>query len=739
MARHTYLLLRASRVFALGLTFFITITGTWMTLQRDINFILTGNTFLRLSSYAIPFLAVISIIFWTSKTDGTPIKQLAFVGGLVSFFAWQIIDVTEWLETGPPLIYSPVHRSTLNLLPLAFFVFGAILSLSTQLFTKSPKVVLGKPPETTMLCALYVCFYIGLMWSLFLNISPIWFLALIWGFLGATLVHIVRAGYRSPDLIGCEVLAKQDSTSKIFFGSLPIVALVIFLMFQGIHSITKLPFFSDESIYVYTSYAISRGLTPYKEVTMVHPPLMFAIYAALIRLVGNEIYPIRFFNVILFIVNVSITYLLAKTSQGNRFNGKLYGIISMLCYGLYYYNFIPTANTANLENILTFFTISSSFFLTRFLSKKDRWGLFISGFLGGCALMTKYLSIMFLILLVIFYILAGTIEKYKPSEMFKEFSYFLFGVAIVPTIIMAWVMASGIYENFYQQTYYWHIVRYGEGSLKLYYDNFLPLLFAACVGTMFLLENIITTKRVLLVLPICLFEICVVFTLGLKVILSHYFYYLSPYLAMLTAASLYFPFETITTCVRDRRVKRKLMALGLVIMVLVGLMILVIPRERLRPLEESYYMQVELEVGNYVSSLTTSNEKVWTSEGSIAFFAGRLIVPPNSRVWPLQGFFEDVFSFVWRQDISNQMKDYRYGIVTVEEFISSWEIERPKVIIIIKGEGPIPYPDELMWNGFRGHEGIAEYVETHYTLYHIHSHPEVPYLYEIWVRRDISS
>jgi len=723
----------------LGFTFFLTVLGIWMTLQRDIGLILVGNSFITVCSHAILFLSIVSAIFWVGKVIDSSFKELVLFGGVISFLAWQIILLTEWLKTGLPVIYSPMYQGGLSLLLLSFFSFGAILSLIAQIFINPSEAVPDKSVERKLMYGLYVCLNISLMLSLLLHMSLEWFLAINWGFLGASLLYIAHAS-RPPIFLGHEIFMKQNFKRNILLGPLPMIVLATFLTVQSMQSIPRFSFFSDESVYIYASYAMSRGATPYIDVAMVHPPIMYAIYAGLIRLLGNELYFLRFFNVILFFTNVYISYLVAKTILGGRINGKIFGIISMLLYGLYDFNFMPIATA---ENILTLFTVACVFFLAKFLMEKSLFWLFISGLFGGCALMTKYISIIFLVSLSLFYLIVRITGRHKVSHILKGSSLFLVGVSTVPAIVIACLAKSGALENFYTQTYYWQMIRFVSrdltfGALQAYYSNFLPLLIFAAIGTLFLLENVIATRRLLLLLPICLFEICALLTFGLRQILYHYWLYLSPYLSMLSASSLYFPVETIVTHVRDPALRRKFTGIAIVVIVVVGSTICFIPLNQQRILEErsveSPYTQVQFDVGNCVSSLTSPNEKIWTSEGAIAFFAHRLIVPPNSKQWPASAFYDDFFSFSHGEDTSEYMKDCKYGVITIEEFISAWDMEKTGVIIIIRGEGPIPYPDELMWNGFRGQKGIAEYVQGHYNLYAIYGSPNIPYRYEIWVR-----
>jgi len=75
------------------------------------------------------------------------------------------------------------------------------------------------------------------------------------------------------------------------------------------------------------------------------------------------------------------------------------------------------------------------------------------------------------------------------------------------------------------------------------------------------------------------------------------------------------------------------------------------------------------------------------------------------------------------------------GIVSPKQFAEAWEKEKVKALIFISGTGWVPYPDELLWNGFQEQEGVANYVEEKYELKHIVTAFEVPYIYEIWVMK----
>jgi hypothetical protein len=129
--------------------------------------------------------------------------------------------------------------------------------------------------------------------------------------------------------------------------------------------------------------------------------------------------------------------------------------------------------------------------------------------------------------------------------------------------------------------------------------------------------------------------------------------------------------------------------------------------------------------------LTSPKDKIWTSEGVIAFFARPGIDTPNSTDWPAQTCYNDVFNEV-----------------SINMFIEGWKKENVTVIILITGAGWVPYPDSILLNGTRNEGGANTYLSENYELNHVFTlssplYPstwgetrfDVPYSYNIWVKK----
>ena len=149
--------------------------------------------------------------------------------------------------------------------------------------------------------------------------------------------------------------------------------------------------------------------------------------------------------------------------------------------------------------------------------------------------------------------------------------------------------------------------------------------------------------------------------------------------------------------------------------------------------------EIHRNIGQYVSELTSPTDRIWTSEGAIALSARRLIAPADSIDWPLHCSFSDVLAHDYDTYVGDKMKDYRNGVVSPNDFVQSWEHFKVKAVIIIRGGGWIPYPDNVLWSGYYGRAGVSEYIQQNYVLAKTLISPKGSLSYEIWVRKTIDA
>jgi hypothetical protein len=140
------------------------------------------------------------------------------------------------------------------------------------------------------------------------------------------------------------------------------------------------------------------------------------------------------------------------------------------------------------------------------------------------------------------------------------------------------------------------------------------------------------------------------------------------------------------------------------------------------------YVGVNRYLGEYVGNITQSNDKIWTSEGAIGFFAHRRVISPNSSQWPFIGFFSDILGY--REETGN----FENGLLKPQDFVNAFEMSKVKVVVIIQGHGWVPYPDDYLFAGYDGNDGLKSYLEAKYRCITRVYAEGIPYTYYVWER-----
>jgi 4-amino-4-deoxy-L-arabinose transferase-like glycosyltransferase len=495
-------------------------------------------------------------------------------------------------------------------------------------------------------------------------------------------------------------------------------------------------FQSDEAIYTYAAYAITRGIVPYRQITLVHPPLMYLAYTIPISLAGPNLVATRTFSFAIFLCAVVLTYFLGRKLQLPH----SFSLLASALYALYPAS-IPFAFTSLLANLLAVFSLGSLIF---YVTRKKKM-LFLAGFIMGLALMTWYLALFLYLSLFIYHILCSILRKISIRRIIIETVIMLFGSLIPILFCIGWIsLVWNATPQFYSQTLMLQITREVHTtmeklvSITLYIEYFCPLLLLSLVGA--LISIIYLRKSVFNFLMLAFISISYPLFLILmnKTLFIHYFLPITPYLVVLGVFGLY-AINTSLSELREVHVKSEIkhfMMTLLSILIVVGT-VMSLQRYSFYAhyLQFGYvnpHTQMEMCIGARIANLTSSNEMIWTSEPSIAFFAQRLIAPPNSTVWPLQGFFNDVFDtpFVDSYGVVHEGK----GLVKICQFIQSWETHDVRVVVFIDGSGAVPYPDSLIWEGFTEEQGTEEWVKQNFRLEEIAISTEVGYSYNVWLR-----
>ena len=522
-----------------------------------------------------------------------------------------------------------------------------------------------------------------------------------------------------------------------------VTGLLVAALFSRVLFLDTRYFMSDESVYVYSAYAIARGVVPYRELFLAHPPLMFILYAMFIRLVGPNYVYLRVCNILICLATIFLTYFMVKMFFKNRKGGSKLGLLCAALFALYPSYYFLLSITSLLENILTFFTLGSFVVYMAFLDSGERKLLFLMGVLMGCAVITTFRASFFVVSIIIFHTISVLWNrKYKFALV--DTSVILLGVAIPVALTLVWIAVYlQVLPQFYMQTVYYQSVRFPLESSRFfsqlftYARFFYPFLITGLFGAVYLVGVAKKQGSSLPLLPVWIFGFVFAVTfLVLPRPFLHHLYYLTPYLILLSVMGLIY-LKLLLLRIGGKIKINQSFIIASFFLALILLVEFTYNHEVLLYFRKSPYENMHFYIGSYVAETTSPDDKIWTSEGAIAFFAQRLIVAPNSTLFPFQPCFTTVFSHYFDEYRGDEMKDYKSGFLTINQFIEAWEKEEVRVVIFIQGARAIPYPDELLWNGFLDQKGASTYIQENYELKLNYTSPEVPYnlTYSVWVRR----
>ncbi len=524
------------------------------------------------------------------------------------------------------------------------------------------------------------------------------------------------------------------------------LALVLIL---NIGFLSRLPFLmspaflSDEAAYVYAAYAIGRGLIPYEQILLPHPPLGYIVITSLEFFSKGDLYILRLSYTLLLYVLALLSYWFFRilpTSSSLPFRP----LIAVAIF-VFYPN--PYSITTPLEFIIFDIPVLLGvIFLVIGLVDGSLRRLVLAGVFLGIGMMVWYPAILVAFSLLGFLVFheLRTSEKPVTPRILKRAGAITFGggmsVLAVVTVVTVW----GDLGNFFLQSVSLQSslragFTLGQRFLHIGFavKEFLPILLLALVGGIELAWRAKRAGNPLVALPVWIFASNLVLLSTVpRVVLNHYFAYLTPFLAYAAAGPIgrllkaFLPIRQIRLRSPPSDFFQSVLAISMIF--LVGLSSLYAVTYEFR-LYENPYTEAERRVGLYVSSLTLPNESIWTSEGGIAYFARRLIQPPESPRWPFQVIYNDIFNTSY-VDFDGLEKE-GLGVVSPFEFITAWEKHRTRVLVLIIGKGPVPYPDEFLWFGFPGTQGVESWVKQNYYFVNSFGFQGINYTYHVWLRK----
>jgi hypothetical protein len=515
-----------------------------------------------------------------------------------------------------------------------------------------------------------------------------------------------------------------------------ILSMAAFLRFYNLVYFHDLE--SDEAVYAQAAFAVSKGYVLYKDIFFASPPV-YLYMESVITYFSPNLWPIRAFNVLLGLGTTTLIILLAREIYASNSLSLIAGTL---------YAFYPFAIYVNklalIDNGLTFFlTLSLLFFAKYFFSqKKDLKLLIVSGLLAGLSLLTKYSA---LYVLVVPFILL--MYKRRPSRALV----FVFCTSLLPLAFFIVLIASNTWPYFCEQTIVWQMIRFGQNwseklwSFSSYFATVFPLFLLLIPALTYCEEKDL--------FPSLWYFVPMLIMLFGKTLFLHYFVMLTPPLCILAAKPINFALVRLRNqkinfrrALLSATIRRRVLQLIAVLIVIMNFHFLVsqiygnnwlmLDAPFTNPAHEEK-LKAKMNAATYINRLTSSNEKIWTSDASLAFLAHRMILEPCSDLWKFQGFFEDVWGYsgeFYRGPIVN----YPEGLISLQDILNAWKEYPPEVIVIIR----TGYVDQYIWygihNSYTNQSGLSDYILSNYDL-----GPEIngcsstfyPQNIEIWVKR----
>ena len=530
------------------------------------------------------------------------------------------------------------------------------------------------------------------------------------------------------------VLRAKRSYSNVFVIGILLVGFLIHLP-----NILSSGFISDESVYAYAAYAIGRGVNPYSAIMLPHPPIGYLLLVPAAILFQGDLLGLRIFNLATFLVDALIAYWLFATLR--RISSSSFQ--PLLAFALFTLYPLPFTSTLPIE--FTLFDIPillSAVLFAQGLLENSTWKLALSGIFAGVAVMIWFTAAFFAFSLVGFLVLyrwrtsQGGFVALLGRHTFAIVLGGVLAVGAVGAVIFAW----GALPNFVAQSVDLQTkLRAGFTLYERFYHIFLavlqllPIFVLASVGIYEITRRVKHGANLIILLPawLLLMNLALVFTVP-RIVLNHYVAYLTPFLVFLAAGPVERLAVVLSKLVRKmgRPVPWDLFQASLAV-ILIASAFLAFPYQT-GYLANSPYTIANETMGHYIASVTSPGDAFYTSEGSIAYFAGRLIQAPNSTVWPFQAMYNDVFNASYVD--ADGVTQHGFGAVSPSEFISSWQSHQTKVLVFILGNGPVPYPDTFLWYGFPGTMGVSQWVSQNYSSAGNFTFPNVSYQYNVWLR-----
>jgi len=349
------------------------------------------------------------------------------------------------------------------------------------------------------------------------------------------LLHAVRRAFEARSLIGPAVLL-----------------LAVFAVFT-FHLDSVLISDMDEGTYVYAGALIARGLAPYRDFMMAHPPLIAFLVAGWAHAFGPALVPLRFAYIAVVLGSTLPLYALVRRITPS----SIAPVLSIVVYTSGMLLLANMGRTVRLEPLMNAFVIAGV--ACRFVRPRSwPWAAAMGAFFA-CALLVKVIALVPIGLLVL-----SDVAWERPWGSWA-FRWLVAGagalVVLGPT--MAWCFAQPLFA---QDVFFGQVHRPGIGlGTRLHYlgQNFVrypPVLLGLAAAAAFLARRVDSGIRSVAVLAL---GSTLVLVFAFKTFFNYYIVQALPWIAVSFAIAL--------DIVMDRALGKRWVPIAVTSVLLLGL------------------------------------------------------------------------------------------------------------------------------------------------------------------------
>ncbi|MCE5341439.1 MAG: glycosyltransferase family 39 protein [Planctomycetaceae bacterium] len=476
--------------------------------------------------------------------------------------------------------------------------------------------------------------------------------------------------------------AEVNSKAFKFFLMLILAMVMVVTVFVRIRMLAA-PLERDEGEYAYAGQLMLQGVPPYQLAYNMKMPGIYAAYAAIMAVFGQNHLAIHFGVLLINAASIILIYYLSK---------KLFGKIAATAAAVFFAITSMSINiqaTANAENFVVLPAIAAILLLVKFAESQKIWQLIFGGLLMGVAFMMKQHGIGFILFGYCFLFLKllplrqppctgqGANKLFTGRFLFPILVYSFFVILpFLVTCVILW--QSGVFGKFWFWTFdyarhYVSLNSYadGFGLLKETLSKIVPsavfiwlLGLAGLIGSIY--DKRLRKHRVFLIT----FLICSFLSLcpGLY-FRNHYFVLFLPMLSILAGAGVLFVSNIFKS---DRK---RACAAALVILLAWSYcflsqrkcFMLTDPEMISRVMYGGFPFPETLRVAEYIKARSNEDDKivVFGSEPQIYFYSQRRSATSFIYTYPL-------------------MENQPFAVQMQQEMISQIEAGKPRFIVVVK-------------------------------------------------------